>query len=93
MAIERKQYLDYEGLREYDELIKGYINDKVPSEEVLAQLAELGELVSQVSDNTQAIEDLKTYIDGQDLAIYNAINAINNDSIENLFVSDSETKD
>lgn len=148
MAFDKKQYLTFEGLAQYDELIKAYIkNESNESAKDLAALAELvdankeaievlngegegsvakavddavkalvdnapealdtlkeladwvandttasAKLIDRVVANEEAIEalqkedeDLKEYIDKQDLAVYDSIQSIDELHIVSLF--------
>lgn len=148
MAFDKKLFLDFEGLAQYDELIKAYIkNESNESAKDLAELAEIVEankeaievlngegegsvakavddavkalvdnapealdtlkeladwvandttasakLIDRVISNEEAIEalqkedeDLKEYIDKQDLSVYDSIQSIAKLSIVSLF--------
>lgn len=74
---EYRQFLDLEGLKTYDSLIKQYIETGSIAD--LRQI--LGDLEIKVNTNTEAIEDLKNYVDEQ----YNSILSIENKSIDTLF--------
>lgn len=74
---EYRQFLDLEGLKTYDSLIKQYIETGSIAD--LRQI--LGVLEVKVDANTEAIEDLKNYVDEQ----YNSILSIENKSIDTLF--------
>lgn len=72
-----KQFLDFEGLQEYDALIKQYIETGSIAD--LRQI--LGEVETKVEENQAAISNLKDYVDIQ----YNSIQSIEQISIDNLF--------
>lgn len=77
-----KQYLDLDGLKEYDSMIKQYIETGS-----IADLKEiLGEVEIKVEKNTTAISELKDYVDTQ----YNSIQSIENKSIDTLFVKEND---
>lgn len=76
MAFDPKNFLDFEGLSQYDELIKTYIQSQAGdvAEKALADLAALGE---EVTANTAAIEVLNGEGEGSvKKAVNDAITAL-----------------
>lgn len=76
MAFNPKNFLDFEGLSQYDELIKNYVQSQAGdvAEKALADLAALGE---EVAANTAAIEVLNGEGEGSvKKAVNDAITAL-----------------